>query len=81
MIIGALQDAGGQKYLARQALENPGPFMTLLGKIVPREHEITGEVKHYVAEVPEVALDADTWLHQLNGSSSGGRDRSRRLDS
>ena len=37
MILGALEDAGGQKYLKRQAEENPGPFMTLVAKVLPRE--------------------------------------------
>lgn len=35
MILGALHDAGGREYLARQAEENPAPFMALLGKILP----------------------------------------------
>ena len=35
MILGALDDAGGQAYLERQAEENPGPFLTLLGKVLP----------------------------------------------
>lgn len=35
MILGALDDAGGQKYLAEQAKENPGPFMALVGKVLP----------------------------------------------
>ena len=35
MILGALNDAGGQKYLAEQAKENPGPFMALVGKVLP----------------------------------------------
>ncbi len=35
MILGALSEAGGQKYLARQALENPGPFLALVGKVLP----------------------------------------------
>ena len=35
MILGALSEAGGEQYLARQANENPGPFLTLLGKILP----------------------------------------------
>ena len=35
MILGALDDAGGQAYLKKQAEENPGPFLTLLGKILP----------------------------------------------
>ena len=37
MILGALDDAGGQRYLARQAIENPGPFLALLGKILPTQ--------------------------------------------
>ena len=35
MILGALDDAGGQKYLAQQAIDNPGPFMALVGKVLP----------------------------------------------
>lgn len=35
MILGALDDAGGQAYLKRQAEENPGPFMALVGKVLP----------------------------------------------
>lgn len=37
MILGALDDAGGRQYLARQAVENPGPFMQLVGKVLPKE--------------------------------------------
>lgn len=37
----ALEIAGGVHYLARQAEENPAAFMTLVGKILPKE--ITGE--------------------------------------
>ena len=35
MILGALDDAGGQAYLKKQAEENPGPFLTLIGKVLP----------------------------------------------
>lgn len=35
MILGALDDAGGQRYLARQAEENPGAFLALIGKVLP----------------------------------------------
>lgn len=35
MILGALDDAGGQQYLARQAEENPGAFLALIGKVLP----------------------------------------------
>ena len=40
MILGALDKAGGLDYLADQAIENPGPFMTLVGKVLP--HQVTG---------------------------------------
>jgi hypothetical protein len=44
MILGALDDVGGQKYLAQQAKENPGPFMTLVGRVLPKNIDVTGEI-------------------------------------
>lgn len=35
MILGALDDNGGQAYLAAQAVENPSAFMQLIGKVLP----------------------------------------------
>lgn len=35
MILGALDDAGGQEYLKKQAKENPTAFLTLIGKVLP----------------------------------------------
>ena len=35
MILGALDDAGGQAYLFDQAKENPTAFLTLVGKVLP----------------------------------------------
>lgn len=35
MILNALERAGGEDYLARQAEENPTAFMTLIGKVLP----------------------------------------------
>lgn len=35
MILGALDDNGGQAYLAKQARDNPGPFLALIGKVLP----------------------------------------------
>ena len=37
MILGALDDVGGQAYLVQQALDNPNAFLTLVGKVVPRD--------------------------------------------
>jgi len=35
MILTALDKAGGAKYLEAQAKDNPGPFLALLGKVLP----------------------------------------------
>jgi TPR repeat protein len=37
MILGALDDAGGQAFLAEQAQTNPAAFMGLLGRVLPPE--------------------------------------------
>jgi hypothetical protein len=37
MILGALDDAGGQQYLAQQAISSPGAFLTLVGKVLPMQ--------------------------------------------
>ena len=37
MISGALDDAGGRKYLAARAKDTPQAFLALLGKVVPKE--------------------------------------------
>jgi hypothetical protein len=41
MILSALDNAGGIKYLERQAKENPAAFMTLIGKVLPMQ--VTGD--------------------------------------
>ena len=35
MILSALDRAGGESYLVRQADENPTAFLTLIGKVLP----------------------------------------------
>jgi len=37
MIEAALIGVGGEEYLKIQAIENPGPFMTLVGRILPKD--------------------------------------------
>ncbi len=50
MVAEALDRAGGIEYLARTAETHPGPFLSLLGKVMPVQ--ITGEdggaVKHSI---------------------------------
>lgn len=55
MILGALSDAGGQQYLADQAMLNPGAFMALVGKVLPTElknADAGGFVIHVTTGVP-----------------------------
>jgi hypothetical protein len=46
MILGALDDAGGQSYLYKQALQEPKAFLALIAKVIPREVEnkISGDI-------------------------------------
>jgi hypothetical protein len=37
MILGALDAAGGEDYLVRQAGENPTAFLSLVGRVLPKE--------------------------------------------
>lgn len=37
MVLGALEDAGGRGYLAKQAEENPIAFLALVSKLLPRD--------------------------------------------
>ncbi len=37
MLLKALDDVGGQEYLAQQARENPAAFLALLGRLLPNE--------------------------------------------
>jgi len=66
MILGALSDAGGRKYLAAQAKENPGAFLGLVGRILPKEsHTPPGEQQHrnrYQLSLDELRAIAATAL-------------------
>ena len=48
-ILQAAQDAGGREgltgYLKQQAQDNPGPFMGLLGKVLPMQIQHDGAIK------------------------------------
>lgn len=50
MILGALNEVGGQAYLVAQATANPVAFMTLIGKVLPLQHEGPdgGPVQHRI---------------------------------
>lgn len=41
MILGALEGAGGVEYLKARAVDTPGPFLALVGKVLPLQ--VTGK--------------------------------------
>lgn len=43
MVSTALKDAGGADYLRRQADENPAAFMTLVGRLMPKDINIASQ--------------------------------------
>ena len=56
MILGALDDAGGQEYLTKQALENPGSFMVLVGRVLPMT--VAGDPENpLIAEIRRIIID------------------------
>lgn len=61
MILAALEKVGGERYLVKQAKDNPHAFLTLLGKIMPTQ--VVGDVNHrYVARVPTPEKNSEQWL-------------------
>lgn len=42
MILESLELAGGRDYLRRQATENPSAYMSLVGKVIPKESILSG---------------------------------------
>jgi hypothetical protein len=65
MILGALDDAGGQDYLKRQAQQNPAAFMTLLGKVLPTEVKADVKAEHVVATRDLTDDELDRRIAQL----------------
>jgi len=54
MILGALDDAGGQQYLVTQARDNPAAFLTLLGKVLPTT--LAGDKENPLQTVSRIEL-------------------------
>lgn len=61
MILGALDDVGGQAYLAQQAIDEPVAFLGLIGKVLPTTLNATVEEKRdYHFTIFEVGSNVDT---------------------
>lgn len=56
MIRQALDGVGGVKYLMQQAIDNPAPFLTLIGKVIPSDVKISlvlPEARVYPMGIPQ----------------------------
>ena len=51
MVLGALDRAGGEDYLLRQADQEPKAFMALLGRVLPMQVQGTGDKGEIVHRV------------------------------
>ena len=59
MVLTALSQVGGVEYLARQASENPVAFLTLLGKLLPRDVDASAKAEVTINwPLPRTALDS-----------------------
>lgn len=60
MILGALDDLGGQAWLTEQAKADPRAFMSLLGRILPSEIQMDASIMHteQITEIRRTIVDA-----------------------
>lgn len=57
MILAALSESGGVEYLKKQADQNPGPFLSLIGKVLPMTIAGTGPGGQHVHRVEVAIID------------------------
>lgn len=55
MILTALDEAGGVEYLKARAIDTPGPFLTLVGKVLPLQVNGDGKDGAVVIQVVKAA--------------------------
>ncbi len=63
-ILTSLDKVGGIKYLMRMANEQPAAYLSLVGKCIPRNLNISG-----VVDLNHNSFDANSWLEQQIAAS------------
>lgn len=58
MIETALSELGGTDYLIKQGRKNPKVFLALVGKLIPRDLNISAEVRHTLSDMILAAQQA-----------------------
>jgi hypothetical protein len=62
MILTALDDAGGVKYLKDRAMDTPASFLTLIGKVLPQNVNMSGQI-----DLPSLVSEARERLARKQG--------------
>jgi len=66
MILEAFEKAGGAEWLARQAEENPVAFMGLLGKLLPSDIALSGQVAMQpIVEIRRTIVDPRAIIEEV----------------
>lgn len=76
MILGALDQVGGESYLVAQSKRNPTAFIALLGRLLP------SEIKASLASTPQsfVKVNLDYMRYLPNGRESAPSDQGNNGD-
>ena len=72
MILASLDQTGGLDYLVRQSEANPGPYLALLAKVLPKEITATVETRAYIV-APEQAASMEAWAGQVQVAPDDGQ--------
>jgi hypothetical protein len=62
MILTALDKAGGVKYLQDRAMDTPASFLTLIGKVLPQNVNMSGQI-----DLPSLVSEARERLARKQG--------------
>ncbi|MHB1670016.1 hypothetical protein [Thiomonas sp.] len=67
MILGALDDLGGQAWLMEQAKADPRAFMSLLGRILPSEISLDATVTAHepITEIRRTIIDPRATIEEV----------------
>ena len=65
MIEGALDELGGQAWLVQLAKDDPGSFSRLLAKLLPKDLNVSGEVRHSLAAIVAESYKPEWRQHAL----------------
>jgi hypothetical protein len=72
MIRTALDESGGVEYLKEQASSNPNAFLSLVGKIIPKDikHEVSGGKEPIKVDLSALSTTALQELMKLHANST-----------